>query len=77
MKVDVEGAEVDVLYSASQILKHPHQWVVEIHGDHLIEPVSHFLKQANRKSKIRSYKPHWLLCADQQTLKISWLTTED
>lgn len=77
VKVDVEGAEVDVLAAASQLLKRPHQWVVEVHGDHLLAPVSKFFEEANRQIKVYPYKPHWLFGPEQRTLKISWITTED
>jgi hypothetical protein len=36
IKVDVEGAELEVLEGANSLLKTPNHWVVEVHGDHLL-----------------------------------------
>lgn len=75
VKVDVEGAELEVLEGASALLQAPNQWVVEVHGDHLIDPVLKFFKDANRAVQVISYQPHWLLGAEARTIKTSWVTT--
>jgi hypothetical protein len=75
VKVDVEGAEVEVLKAVGPLLAEPHAWVVEIHGDHLIEPVSEVFRRAGRRFDIIDPRPHWLFGPEQRTLKTSWLTT--
>jgi hypothetical protein len=75
IKVDVEGAEVEVLKGATSLLQEPHHWVVEVHGDHLLEPVLDFFAKAKRLVDIRPPQPHWLLGSESRTIKTSWVTT--
>lgn len=75
VKVDVEGAEVEVLKAVGPLLAEPHAWVVEIHGDHLIEPVSDVFRKAGRAFDIIDPRPHWLFGPEMRTLKTSWLVT--
>lgn len=76
VKVDVEGAEVEVLQGASALLRSPHHWVVEVHGDPLLEPVLEFFAKANRTVEVHAPKAHWLLGPEQRTIKTSWVTTQ-
>ncbi|MEQ9486499.1 FkbM family methyltransferase [Coleofasciculus sp. F4-SAH-05] len=75
IKVDVEGSEVDVLEGATGLLQKPHHWVVEVHGDHLLDPVLDFFTKAKRAVDIRLLQPHWLLGSESRTIKTSWVTT--
>lgn len=75
IKVDVEGAEIEVLEGSKSLLKEPHHWVVEVHGDHLIQPVQNCFIKAGRKINIHELKPHWLLGSESRTIKTSWITT--
>ncbi len=75
IKVDVEGSEVDVLEGATGLLHKPHHWVVEVHGDHLLDPVLGFFTNAKRAVDIRLLQPHWLLGSESRTVKTSWVTT--
>lgn len=75
IKVDVEGSEVDVLEGATCLLQKPHHWVVEVHGDHLLDPVLGFFTKAKRAVDIRLLQPHWLLGSESRTIKTSWVTT--
>ena len=75
IKVDVEGAELDVLQEASLLLEKPHHWVVEVHGDHLLQPVLDIFAEAKREVTVHSLKPHWLLGEEQRIIKTSWVTT--
>jgi len=75
IKVDVEGAELDVLQEASLLLEKPHHWVVEVHGDHLLQPVLNIFAEAKREVTVHSLKPHWLLGEEQRIIKTSWVTT--
>lgn len=76
IKVDVEGGEVDVLEGASALLKEPHQWVVEVHGDHLLQPVLEYFQANGRKYEVIPLKPHWLFGPEQRTIKTCWVVTK-
>ncbi|MCS7079318.1 MAG: FkbM family methyltransferase [Chloracidobacterium sp.] len=75
VKVDVEGAEVDVLDGAARLLAAPTQWVVEVHGEHLLEPVVGRLRAMNRAVEVRRLKPHWLFGPEARTIPTCWVTT--
>jgi hypothetical protein len=76
IKVDVEGAEVEVLKGGTSLLEEPHHWVVEVHGDHLLDPVLDCFAKAKRPVDIRPPQPHWLLGPESRTIKTSWVTTK-
>lgn len=75
VKVDVEGAEVEVLDGARRLLPAPTQWVVEVHGDHLLEPVLSRLRSAQRAVEVHRLKPHWLFGPEARTIPTCWVTT--
>jgi hypothetical protein len=72
----VEGAEVEVLKGATSLLEEPHHWVVEVHGDHLLDPVLDCFAKAKRPVDVRPPQPHWLLGPESRTIKTSWVTTK-
>jgi hypothetical protein len=75
IKIDVEGAEVEVLQGGTSLLEKPHHWVVEVHGDHLLEPVLNFFAKAKRTVDVHPPQPHWLLGPESRSIKTSWITT--
>lgn len=76
IKVDVEGAEVEVLKGAESLLNSPNNhWVVEVHGDHLLKPVLSFFDDAQREVQVLELKPHWLFGSENRTIKTSWVIT--
>jgi FkbM family methyltransferase len=75
IKVDVEGAEVEVLQGAKELLRSPHHWVVEVHGEHLLPAVLDCFAQANRMVDLRPLQPHWLLGAESRVIPTIWVTT--
>jgi hypothetical protein len=75
IKVDVEGGELDVLAGSSALLTSPHHWLVEVHGDHLLEPVQDYFRQANREIKVIRDRPHWLFGPEARTINTSWVVT--
>jgi hypothetical protein len=76
IKVDVEGSEIEVLKGGTALLQKPHHWVVEVHGDHLLEPVLDFFAQANRLVDIHPLRSHWLFGPECRTIKTTWVTTK-
>lgn len=78
MKIDVEGAEVDVLKGAAELLQDPtHDWLVEIHGGHLIPPVAQVFCELDRAFLIRDLPPLPILGKEQRHLCCYWLMTID
>ncbi len=75
IKVDVEGAEIEVLHGARLLLEHPHQWVVEVHGDQLLDPVLRVFSMVNRAVEVVPLKPHWLLGPETRVIPTCWVTT--
>ena len=75
VKVDVEGAEVDVLDGARRLLAAPVQWLVEVHGEHLLEPVLSRLRAAGRTVDVHPLRPHWLFGPEARTIPTCWVTT--
>jgi len=75
IKVDVEDAEVDVLSGAGQLLEAPHQWVVEVHGDSLLQPVLQHFAVAGRKTEVIQPQPHWMMGREQRTIRTCWAVT--
>lgn len=75
VKVDVEGAELDVLAGAGPLLRSPTQWVVEVHGEHLVDPVFDVFRKAGRDVEAIEPLPHWLLGAEQRTIYTCWVVT--
>ncbi|MGQ9898362.1 MAG: FkbM family methyltransferase [Acidobacteriota bacterium] len=75
VKVDVEGAEVEVLEGARQLLAAPVQWLVEVHGEHLLEPVLSRLQAAGRTVNVHPLRPHWLFGPEARTIPTCWVTT--
>ena len=60
---------------AKSLLQKPHHWVVEVHGDHLVQPVKELFDKASRNTEIHKLQPHWLLGAESRIIKTSWITT--
>lgn len=75
IKVDVEGSEIQVLQKATFLLPAPHHWVVEVHGDHLLQPVLDIFAAAKRPVNILLSQPHWLLGSERRIIPTSWVTT--
>ncbi|MFT5470184.1 MAG: hypothetical protein ACI8UO_005308 [Verrucomicrobiales bacterium] len=77
VKVDVEGAEVDVLEGAQQLLARTNtHWVVEVHGRELIEPVSAKFEQAEREFALIEPRPHPTFGAEARGMWTGWIVTE-
>jgi len=76
IKIDVEGAEVDVLNGATALLDNPsHDWLIEIHGKELIPEVCRFFVDRGRPILVRSMTPLPIIGAEQRAIETYWLTT--
>jgi len=76
IKVDIEGAEVDALTGANELLKQRrHDWLIEIHGKELIPQVAKFFVENNRPFLILDLPPLPILGAEQRTVYTTWLVT--
>ncbi len=76
VKVDVEGAEVDVLAGSEMLLKMENvDWLIEIHGDHLIPEVAKYFVEAGRAFLIQPERKIPFLSPEQREIATYWLTT--
>jgi hypothetical protein len=76
IKIDVEGAEAEVLKGAGRLLENPnHDWLIEIHGKDLIPEVCHFFVELSRPFLVRSLEPVPFLGAEERAIDTYWLTT--
>jgi len=75
IKVDVEGAELEVLAGAGPLLQAPHHWLVEVHGDHLLEPVLEYFREGDRTVQVHHLTTHPLLGPESRTIPTCWVTT--
>ena len=76
IKVDVEGAEVDVLVGAQHLLEDPqHDWLIEIHGQSLIPQVSRFFVELNRPFLIKDLVALPIIGAEMRSIPTYWLVT--
>lgn len=76
IKIDVEGAEGEVLRGARTLLGDPrHHWLVEIHGRERIPEVAAAFVERSRPFLVREMKPLPLLGAEAREIETFWLTT--
>jgi hypothetical protein len=76
IKIDVEGAEVEVLRGACSLLSNPKMnWLIEIHGKDLIPQVSQFFLDVNRRFLIKALSPLPFIGSEQRSIDTFWLVT--
>lgn len=76
VKIDVEGAETEVLQGSSRLLENTEtDWLIEIHGRELIAPVCKFFTDANRPFLVRELTAIPFLGPEQREIETFWLTT--
>jgi hypothetical protein len=76
IKIDVEGAEGEVLRGARALLEDPgHRWLVEIHGRGRIPEVARFFVERNRPFLIHEMAPLPVIGAEAREVETFWLTT--
>ena len=57
------------------LLEAPPQWVVEIHGDSLLQPGLQHFAVAGRKTEVIQPQPHWMMGREQRTIRTCWAVT--
>jgi len=76
IKIDVEGAEVDVLRGAGKLLDDPqHDWLIEIHGASRIPKVCQFFVDRNRAFLIKELSPLPIIGREKRSVETFWLVT--
>jgi len=75
IKIDVEGAEVDVLESAEHWLHPRNIFVVEVHAESLLEPVTSLLNAKGVRLEWIEQSPHWLLGREQRDPDNRWVVS--
>lgn len=76
IKIDVEGAEGDVLKGASTLLANPiHDWLVEIHTKARIPEIARYFCDQGRSFLILPEATLPIIGKDQRTIDTYWLAT--
>lgn len=76
IKIDVEGAEVEVLRGAERLLDaREHDWLIEIHGAELIPTVCQFFVERRRPFLIKNLESLPLIGKEQREIDTYWLLT--
>jgi len=76
VKIDVEGAEVRVLKGSQSLLSNPRiDWLIEIHGKKMINPVSEFFNKIERPYLIKELNPIPFIGQETRSIDTYWLVT--
>jgi hypothetical protein len=76
IKVDIEGAERDILTGAGAEVADPRfDWCIEIHGEELIPVVAQNFCAAGRPFLLRSEEKLPFLSREARSITTTWLTT--
>ena len=76
VKIDVEGAEIDVLKGSQKLLSNPNiEWLIEIHGKDLINPVTKFFNEISRPYLIKELHPIPFIGIENRPIQTYWLVT--
>lgn len=73
VKIDVEGAEADVLAGAADLLHSGNFFLIEIHSRELIDVVSGQLRAAGLTPRLVEQRPHPLLGREYRSVDNWWL----
>lgn len=74
-KIDVEGAELDVLKSAGHWLTPTNLFLVEVHADRLLEPIQALARENGIELQQINQQPHWLLGSEHRNIENRWLVS--
>ncbi len=75
IKIDVEGAEIDVLESGGHWLNPRNLFLVEVHAEPLIPAVIEILAAHGVSLEMVEQKPHWLLGRERRSPDNRWLVS--
>ena len=76
IKIDIEGAEVEALAGAEELLNNPaHEWLIEIHGKELIPDVARFFVEHKRPFLIKELEPLPIIGRESRPVHTTWLVT--
>ncbi|MEM9283399.1 MAG: FkbM family methyltransferase [Verrucomicrobiota bacterium] len=76
IKVDVEGAETEVMKGATHLLSRENvSWLIEIHGKDLIPEISAYFSSAGRPFLIKDLTPLPFVGAELREIDTYWLLT--
>lgn len=76
VKVDVEGAEAEVLAGGRQLLERENSnWLIEVHGRERVQPVLSACERAGREVELIEPRPHWLFGAETRETWTGWVVT--
>jgi hypothetical protein len=76
IKVDVEGAEVDVLRGCGHWLSARHLFLIEVHAHSLLAPLVELAASRGISLRQIDQKPHWLLGRESRDLDNRWLVSD-
>ncbi len=76
IKIDVEGAEIEVLRGAQNLLNDTkHDWLIEIHGSHLISRICEFFVERSRPFLVKDLAPLPIIGKEKRSIDTYWLLT--
>ena len=75
IKVDVEGAELEVLQSAGHWLDKRNLFLIEVHAERLLAPIVALLAAHGVSLRTIEQQPHWLLGREQRERDNRWLVS--
>ena len=75
VKIDVEGAELDVLSHGGPWLTSQNYFLIEVHAESLIKPIVNLLAEHGVSLQQIDQRPHWLLGPEQRDKDNRWLVS--
>jgi len=77
IKIDVEGAELDVCRGAGDWLHPRNFFLVEVHAEKLIKPLVDLFAAHGVRTRIVDQKAHWLLGRESREIDNRWMVSID
>ena len=75
IKIDVEGAELDVCRGAGDWLDPRNFFLVEVHAEALIKPLTDLFVARGVRTRIVDQKAHWLLGRESRAVDNRWMVS--
>lgn len=77
VKIDVEGAELEVLSGASRLLGESSSFLVETHGEKELAGVTEIFRSRGRLFEVVRPRAHWLFGPESRQFETPWVITTD